>query len=281
LKQGNPYTPMNVILAGSASTGKTDLALLAADQAQAPAYSVVSPKAPFVGETERLVKLQWRALRELSPAIAFVDEITEVMPMRRGEMNLDSGASAAVTAELLTALSDRGREGKNLLIATTNRPFAIDPALATRFVFIPVLSPLREDYPAIIVSLLKSLLRERTNFATGQNEVIEAANVFYEKGLTPRVVRAVFLGALSETGGQLDASQLVSIANDACEAEPKDRIAGEYADLWALRYTFLPWSGVSAFPIPKYLSGIVRSNGSLDRAALDARITELSQHAKY
>jgi hypothetical protein len=287
LKQGEQSTPVMVCLAGSASTGKTDLAILASMQAQVPAYALQSSKSQWVGETERRSRLQLRVLAELHPAIGFVDEITEAVNLKRGGPNLDSGASASVTANWLNELSDSSREGRTLIIGATNRPWDFDPAMASRTVFVPVVSPLREDYPAILAAILGSLRLD--GFEAEQPEVIEAAGIFHEKGLSPRVMRAVLVATRSLTAGRMDAAGLVASARDACEASPVDRLWAEFADLSALRRcsqkSFFPWAGQPDYPFPPHLKNMVKSNdsvgmgdstiASLDTAALDARLAEL------
>jgi hypothetical protein len=105
-----------------------------------------------VGETERKARLQQTALREWVPNIAFADEITEMLPLERSDFDGDSGASRAVMAALLTSLSDETRRGKSLLIATTNCPWRMGAAMRSRFVVLPVLHPLKEDYASIVVA---------------------------------------------------------------------------------------------------------------------------------
>ena len=121
-RQGNPNVPAQLLLVGSPGTGKTNLAILTASQAQVAAYRMNSPKGGIVGETERKCRLQYLALKEWTPNVAFVDEITEAMPLERSDFDGDSGASRAVTAAMLSALSDESGRGRSLLLATANCP---------------------------------------------------------------------------------------------------------------------------------------------------------------
>lgn len=281
LRAGNPHTPMNILLCGAPSTGKTDLALLAAQESGTPACQLVSPKGGIVGQSERQSRVQWQTLIDLAPSVGFIDELTEAYPTQRGGTNLDGGSSAAVMAAMLQALADRSREGRSLLIAATNRPAALDVALASRFLFLPVLSPVADDYPHILQSIIASL---RLDAAIEPNSAIikEAGGIFYEKRITPRGMRAELVGLLGETGGKLDADLLREAASDACETQPRARMAAEFADLAAIRATtrrsFFPWHGEPDYPLPPYLSAIVHRDGSLDWEALDARLAELRPH---
>src|SRR5690606_17569467 len=116
LLRGESSMPGAVLLAGSPGSGKTDLALLVAARASVSAYEMHSPKAGIVGETERRTRLQQSLLAQFQPNVAFIDEITEAFPMQRSDFDGDSGASRAVMASLLSALSDEGRRGRSLLV---------------------------------------------------------------------------------------------------------------------------------------------------------------------
>lgn len=279
LKAGDPRTPMNVILAGAPSTAKTDLALLTAHLAQVPAYGLLSPKAPFVGQTERLVRLLFRIFKEMSPGIGVIDEISESFAMQRNSMNLDAGASAAVTAEMLSALSDNSRAGRTLLIATTNCPWRIGSAMASRFLFVPVLSAIEEDYPDILCAIAESVLPKGEWDAEDAN-TIEAARLFYTKGATPRLMHTL-LSSKSATDGANPSNILMRAAQACAPQPPRDRAGAEYADLVAIRVCsdleMLPWHGrVSNYPLPQYLQKIVSDrDGSIDLDHLDRRIEEL------
>ncbi len=283
LGAGNTSMAANVLMAGAPATAKTDLALLVAGRAQCPAYQMLSPKGGIVGETERKARLQQQALREWVPNVAYCDEITEAFPLERGEFNGDSGASRAVTAELLSSLSDETRRGKALLIASTNRIWAIGAAMRSRFVVIPVLSPLKEDIPAIIVSTAERV-SPGSDVSLVDPLLLEAAAVFYAKGANPRYIRSALSNALLALGlDVLDAKAVRFAAADLCVLS--DIESSIYADLQAIRFctssSFLPWSGrPDKYPFPEYLKGLVDgSSGEIDRRALDRRIEELKPYA--
>jgi hypothetical protein len=280
LKNADTNTPMNVLLVGSPSSGKTDLALLAAAACKLPAYGILSPKGSLVGQTERLVRILFRVFKELSPAFGFVDEITEAFPMERGSMNLDSGASSAVTAETLNALSDSSRAGRTLIIGTTNCPWRVGAAMASRFLFVPVLSAVEEDYPQILCGVARNLL-PKIDWEPTDKSVIEAAHVFYRKGASPRVMRSIISSKIA-TSDDVQSSRIVERAAATCAPQdPRDRASAEYADLFAIRVCsdleMLPWWGrISDYPLPAYLRGIVSErDGTVDLERLNRRIEEL------
>lgn len=280
LKQGDPYTPMNVLLAGAPSSAKTDLALLTALTSQTPAYGLVSPKGSLVGQTEQRVRLQFRIFKELGPAFGVIDEITEAFQMQRHSMNLDAGASDSITAELLTVLSDSSRAGKTLLIATTNCPWRVGSAMASRFLFVPVLSAVEEDYPAILCAMATALM-PNSEFDPMDAALRTAAETFFRKGASPRIMRTLIASKIATANGRSSAQLLQHAAADCAPQHPRDRAGGEYADLFAISVcsdlSMLPWHGrVSDYPFPEYLSAIVNDrSGEIDRDRLQRRIQEL------
>lgn len=281
LRAGNPHIPIAVVLAGPASSAKTQLATSAAEQSGVPAFTLNSPRSMWVGEPERRAALQMRLVNDFSPCVTLSDEVTERLPLDRGEKRLDSGASASIAAELLTSLSDDSRAGRWMLVATTNRPWAMDSGMADRFKFLPVLNALREDYPVIVGSILAAI---GSPLDENNDKLTEAASVFYEKGLTPRLMRSVLSLAISESGNALSPDEVLAAARDACEVEQRDRLTAEYADLCAIKHTtsarFFPWHGDARYPFPAYLRPLVRENGSVNADALNARVAELQHDAK-
>lgn len=283
LVRGDSSMPANVLLAGAPGTAKTDLALLVAHQSKSPAYQMLSPKGGIVGETERKARLQQTALKEWTPNVAFVDEITEAFPLERSDFDGDSGASRAVTAALLTSLSDETRRGKSLLIATTNSPWRMGAAMRSRFVILPVLQPLKEDY-ADIIAVTASRISSDSQIDKNDKKVKEAADVFYSKGANPRHIRVALSNALMLHKTPTLSSELVLFAaHDLCATT--DLPSAIYADLWAIQAcsskSFLPWSdNPQSYPFPSHLQELVDSQtGDLNEQALLKRIEEYKQYA--
>jgi hypothetical protein len=281
LRDGDARMPANVLLCGPPGTGKTDLAILAAEAAGTSAYALSSPKRGIVGETERLARRQQELLDEFAPAVAFVDEITESLPMQRTDFDGDSGASRAVMAALLTSLSDDSRRGRCLLIATTNCPWRMSAAMRSRFVFIPVLQPLAEDLPAIVAAIARRV-QPGVEIDPADGAVVEAAGVFAAKAANPRHIREALTNALLFTESLTPEVVLAA----ACDLEGvTDRASAIYSDLWAVRscasQRFLPWHDApSAYPHPEHLRGAVDAQtGRVDAVELDRRIAEYRPHA--
>lgn len=277
LKAANTDMPVAVLLAGAPATAKTDLALLVAAQAGVPAYSLNSPKGSLVGQTEARARLMFRTFKELSPCLAFVDEITEAFPMSRNIHNLDSGASDAVLGEMQTALSDKSLAGRGLLIATTNCPWKVGAAMASRFLYVPVLSPPEEDYPDILAAVCESLGAAVS--AEWQAAIHQAAGVFYQKGATPRTMRTLLSSKASLAGERLNPELVLRAAASCNQASQRDRASAEYADLSAIDVCtdleLLPWHDAPDYPLPSYLKSLVAADGSVDKEGLQRRMAEL------
>jgi hypothetical protein len=281
LKRGDRSTPGNVLLAGAPGSGKTDMALLAARAAGVAAYAQLSPKDSLVGSTERRARLQQETLEELTPNISFIDEVTEAFPLQRSDFDGDSGASKAVTAAMLTALSNENRRGRSLLIGTTNCPWRMADAMRSRFQVIPVLHPAAPDYPGIVLATARRTAPQSA-FDLQDDHIQEAARIFYTKGANPRHMRSALSSAMLENG-KLTSDLILTAAHDLRTGS--DRISAIYADLWAIRLTskisYLPWSvDPKNFPYPPHLQGVVNpSTGEVDEAELDKRIAELQPQA--
>jgi transitional endoplasmic reticulum ATPase len=121
--------PRGVLLAGPPGAGKTLLARAVANQCDASFISIKGPEllSKWVGESEKGVREIFKRAKQAAPCIIFFDEIDALAPRRGGE--LDGHVGDRVIAQLLTEMDGiEGRAGV-IVLAATNRPELIDPAL--------------------------------------------------------------------------------------------------------------------------------------------------------
>ncbi|MBI4177372.1 MAG: AAA family ATPase [Candidatus Aenigmarchaeota archaeon] len=121
--------PHGVLLYGPPGCGKTMIVKAVANEAGLNFISVKGPEllSKWVGESEKAVREIFRRARQVSPAIVFFDEIDALAPRRGLEMG--SRVTEQVVSQLLTEMSGLEDLHDVIIIAATNRPDILDPAL--------------------------------------------------------------------------------------------------------------------------------------------------------
>ena len=121
--------PKGVLLYGPPGTGKTMLAKAVANESKANFISIKGPEllSKWVGDSEKAVRKIFEKARQTSPTIIFFDEIDSIAP-KRG-MSADSRTTEQVVNQLLTEMDGVEEMKDVVVIAATNRPDIIDPAL--------------------------------------------------------------------------------------------------------------------------------------------------------
>ncbi len=139
--------PKGFLLYGPPGTGKTLLAKAVANESNANFISVKGPEvlSKWVGESEKAVREIFKKAKQVSPAIIFMDEIDSIAPRRGASM--DSGVTERIVNQLLTSMDGIEVLKGVVVIAATNRPDIIDPALlrAGRFDKIIYIPPPEEE----------------------------------------------------------------------------------------------------------------------------------------
>ena len=151
--------PTGVLLWGPPGCGKTLLAKAVANESRANFISVKGPELlnKYVGESERAVRQVFMRARSSVPCVIFFDELDALVPKRDDML---SEASARVVNTLLTELDGLGSRQGIYVIAATNRPDIIDPAMLRpgrleTLLFVDLPSPEER------VEILKTLARNR------------------------------------------------------------------------------------------------------------------------
>ncbi|KAF9270726.1 AAA-domain-containing protein [Marasmius fiardii PR-910] len=117
-----------VLLWGPPGCGKTLLAKAVANESRANFISVKGPELlnKYVGESERAIRQVFTRARASSPCVVFFDELDALVPRRDDSL---SESSARVVNTLLTELDGLDARKSVYVIAATNRPDMIDPAM--------------------------------------------------------------------------------------------------------------------------------------------------------
>ena len=120
--------PNGVLLWGPPGTGKTLLAQAVANECSAYFISINGPEimGKFYGESEERIREVFMEAQENAPAILFIDELDAIAPKRE---EVTGEVERRVVSQFLSAMDGMRGRGRVVVIAATNRPNAIDPAL--------------------------------------------------------------------------------------------------------------------------------------------------------
>ena len=189
--------PKGVLLVGPPGTGKTMLAKAVAGEANVPFFSMSGSEfvEMFVGMGASKVRDLFRQAKEKAPCIVFIDEIDAIGKKRDGQIGGNDEREQTLN-QLLTEMD--GFEGNNgvIILAATNRPESLDPALTRPGRFdrrVPVELPDLAGREAILkVHAKKIKTADDVNFHTvarmaAGSSGAELANVINEAAL--RAVR--------------------------------------------------------------------------------------------
>ncbi|RJS86033.1 AAA family ATPase [Candidatus Bathyarchaeota archaeon] len=135
--------PKGILLYGPPGCGKTLLARAVATESEANFVTIKGPEifSKWVGESEKAIREVFRKARMAAPAIIFFDEIDSIVP-RRGIGYADSGVTERVISQLLTEMDGIVTLENVVVIAATNRPDIVDPAILRpgrfdRLIYVP------------------------------------------------------------------------------------------------------------------------------------------------
>ena len=209
--------PKGVLLVGPPGTGKTMLAKAVAGEANVPFFSISGSEfvEMFVGMGASKVRDLFSQAKEKAPCIVFIDEIDAIGKKRDGQMGGNDEREQTLN-QLLTEMD--GFEGNNgvMILAATNRPESLDPALTRPGRFdrrIPVELPdLKGREDILKVHAKKVKLADDVNFHTIARMASGASGAELANIVNEAALRAVRDGRAYVAEADLEESIEVVIA---------------------------------------------------------------------
>ena len=209
--------PRGVLLVGPPGTGKTMLAKAVAGEANVPFFSISGSEfvEMFVGMGASKVRDLFRQAKEKAPCIVFIDEIDAIGKKRDGQYGGNDEREQTLN-QLLTEMD--GFEGNNgvIILAATNRPESLDPALTRPGRFdrrVPVELPDLQGREAILkVHAKKIKVADDVDFHTIARMASGASGAELANIINEAALRAVRNGRTVVSGADLEESIEVVIA---------------------------------------------------------------------
>ncbi len=208
--------PRGVLLYGPPGCGKTLLARAVATESEANFISIKGPEvlSKWVGESEKAIREVFRRARHAAPAIIFFDEIDAIAPAR-GTGAGDSHVTERVISQFLTEIDGIQSLKDIVVLAATNRPDLLDPAMLRpgrfdRHILVPapdekarkqIFKIYTGDMPIAKDVKIDELVRLSENFAGSDIAACcrEAALAALEESMeSKKVTRKHFLKAIDE-----------------------------------------------------------------------------------
>jgi ribosome biogenesis ATPase len=189
--------PSGVLLYGPPGCGKTLLAKAIANDSGANFISVKGPELlnKFVGESERAVRQVFARAQASAPCVIFFDELDALAPKRSNDSN--NASAERVVNQLLTEMDGVESRRNVFVIAATNRPDIIDPAMLRpgrldKMLFVPLPN---ETERAII---LKTCARKTPTHDNVDLSVIAKKTEFFSGADLSQVVKEAAISCLKE-----------------------------------------------------------------------------------
>lgn len=220
--------PKGVLLMGPPGTGKTLLARATAGEAGVPFYSINGSEfiQMFVGVGASRVRDMFRTAKENSPCILFIDEIDAVGRVRGAGVGGGHDEREQTLNQILSEMDGFTQNEAVIVLAATNRPDVLDPALLRPGRFdrhVPIDRPTRSGR----VGILKVHTR-RVPLADGVNlESIAAGTIGFSGADLKNLVNEAALNAAREGKSQVDVDDFDSAKDRVLMGPKREEILNE------------------------------------------------------
>ena len=210
--------PKGILLVGPPGTGKTMLAKAVAGESQVPFFSISGSEfvEMFVGMGASKVRDLFSQAKEKAPCIVFIDEIDAIGQKRSGGQYGGNDEREQTLNQLLTEMDGFDDNSGVIILAATNRPESLDPALTRPGRFdrrVPVELPdLKGREEILKVHAKKIKLAENVDFGTVARMASGASGAELANIVNEAALRAVRAGRKSVTEADLEESIEVVIA---------------------------------------------------------------------
>lgn len=208
--------PSGVLLCGPPGCGKTLLAKAIANEAGINFISVKGPELMnmYVGESERAVRQCFQRARNSQPCVIFFDEFDSLCP-RRSDAT-DGGSATRVVNQLLTEMDGVEDRKGVFLMAASNRPDIIDPAVLRPGRLDTVLYvglPKRQDRIEIMQALTKNGSEPALDEDVDLNEIADMTEGFTGADLSGLIRQAALLRLKESISGNTEDGDQITIHN--------------------------------------------------------------------
>ena len=204
--------PKGILLVGPPGTGKTMLAKAVAGESQVPFFSISGSEfvEMFVGMGASKVRDLFSQAKEKAPCIVFIDEIDAIGQKRSGGQYGGNDEREQTLNQLLTEMDGFDDNSGVIILAATNRPESLDPALTRPGRFdrrVPVELPdLKGREEILKVHAKKIKLAENVDFSTVARMASGASGAELANNVNEAALRAVRDGRKLVTQADLEES---------------------------------------------------------------------------